>query len=88
MTATCPLGSPSFARRAALLPVFHAYLLFPPARSVRHIPRGIVKAKAARFTEEQKVRRKLANVRAHTREDSREGIPEPERKKAIVGERR
>jgi hypothetical protein len=52
------------------------------------VPKGVTKAKAARFTEEQKARRKLANVRAHTRADSREGIPEPERKKAIVGERR
>ena len=72
------------------LKVAHAPL--PPAattpRRLRHVPKGIVKAKAARFTEEQKVRRKLAHVRAHTRPDSREGIPEPERKKAIVGERR
>ena len=54
----------------------------------RHAPGGVTKAKAARFAEEQKERRKLANIRAHTKEGSREGLPEPERKKKIVAERK
>ena len=61
---------------------------FLPVCSHRHVPAPITKAKKARFLEEQKVRRKMANVRAHSREGSGEGMPEPERKKRIVAERK
>jgi len=52
----------------------------------RRLPRGIMKGKEARVTEEQKTRRKLANVRAHTAPDSGDGIPEPLRARRIVAE--
>lgn len=51
-----------------------------------HAPKGIRKAKEQRLVDEQKERRKLANIRAHTAPGSKEGIPEAARKKAIVGE--
>ena len=53
--------------------------------SVRHVPKGITKAKAGRFDEEQRDRRKLANVRAHSKPGAAAGMPEAERKKRIVG---
>jgi WD40 repeat protein len=54
--------------------------------SSRNVPKPIKKAREAKFNEEQKERRKLANIRAHTAPDSKAGIPEAARKKAIVGE--
>ena len=53
--------------------------------SQRHVPKGVLKAKRARFEEEQRERRKLANVRAHSAVGSGRGIPTAERVKAIVG---
>jgi WD repeat and SOF domain-containing protein 1 len=50
----------------------------------RHVPRLIDKARNQRLEEEQRARRKLENVRAHTRPGGAEGIPEAERKKAIL----
>ena len=52
----------------------------------RRPPKLIGKLKAAKHEEEQRERRKLANVRAHTRADSREGVPDPERTKRVVAE--
>jgi len=45
-----------------------------------------MKAKEARFDEEQRDRRKLANVRAHSKPGSGAGMPEPERKKRVLRE--
>lgn len=52
----------------------------------RLIPKSIKKGAEKEHTEEQKVRRKLTNIRAHSKPGSAEGIPEPERKRRIVGE--
>ena len=43
-----------------------------------------MKAKKARFEEEQRDRRKMANVRAHSKPGSGRGIPDAERTKSIV----
>jgi WD repeat and SOF domain-containing protein 1 len=64
------------------------YAHMPEVRRIanfRHVPRGIMKAKAAKLVTEQRSRRKLANVRAHTAGGSTEGIPTAERSKHIVG---
>jgi WD40 repeat protein len=73
---------------------YHAALLkrfghMPEVKKIaasRHVPKLVVKLKGARFEDEQRSRRKLANVRAHTAADSKEGVPDPERKRHIVGE--
>jgi DDB1- and CUL4-associated factor 13 len=52
----------------------------------QHIPRAVVKAKAAVHLQDQKERKKLANIRAHTKEDSLEGKVVSDRKKFIRSE--
>lgn len=69
-------------------PPISSHLALLPRCSHRHTPSSVTNAKKLRFTEEQKSRRKLANVRAHSREGSGAGMPEPERKKRILGEQR
>lgn len=51
----------------------------------RHVPKQVLSARERRVGEEQREKKKFANIRAHTKAGSREGIPEPERKKHIVG---
>jgi WD repeat and SOF domain-containing protein 1 len=51
----------------------------------RHVPKNILRAKEARLVEENKERRKLGNVRAHSRPGSGAGVPEAARKKGVVG---
>lgn len=51
----------------------------------RHVPQVIMRSKAAKQAEEQRDRRKLANVRAHSKPGSGAGVPEAERKKHLVG---
>lgn len=90
--ASAPLGRTLPRERAKL--DYNAALLkrfahMPEVKRVarsRHVPRGISKAKEATFVQEQKERRKMANIRAHTAKDSKEGVPEPERKKRIIAE--
>jgi DDB1- and CUL4-associated factor 13 len=50
----------------------------------RHVPKVIDNARVRRFEEGQRERKKLENVRAHTKADNPAGIPIAERKKGIV----
>jgi len=50
------------------------------------VPKAIVKVAAARDCDDQRARKRLANVRAHTAEGAEEGVAPPERKKAIIAE--
>ena len=50
----------------------------------RNVPKLVAKTRVARLEEDQRARKKLANVRAHSRPGSGAGMPEAERKKAIV----
>jgi hypothetical protein len=54
--------------------------------TARHVPKPILKARRMGQEAEERTRKKLANVRAHSAPGSGAGIPEPERKKRIVGE--
>lgn len=50
----------------------------------RHVPAHIKSARKNRHISEQSQKRKLANVRANSKPDSGEGIPEAERTKQII----
>ena len=50
----------------------------------RNVPKLIAKERTKQHEDDQRTRRKLANVRAHSRPGSGAGMPEAERKKAIV----
>jgi hypothetical protein len=62
--------------------------LSPPSThdcSQRFLPKAIFNAKKARYDEGQRERKKLANVRAHSKPGSGAGIPRAERSKHLVG---
>lgn len=54
----------------------------------RHVPKPIMKMKQKAVDEAQVERRKLSNIRAHSKPGSGQGVPEPERTKHIVGQER
>jgi WD repeat and SOF domain-containing protein 1 len=89
--ASAPLGRQLPRERAKLDyldTLKKRYAHMPEVRRIanfRHVPQGILKKKREKLAEEQRARRKLDNVRAHTAPGSREGIPDAVRTKRIAG---
>jgi WD repeat and SOF domain-containing protein 1 len=90
--ASAPLAR-TMPRERAKLDYLNAlkkrYAFVPEVRNIlqqRHVPKSILKGKQAKFVSDQKNRKRLANIRGHTKPGSKEGMPEAERSKHIVKE--